>query len=54
MYEGRLYPDYNLYDIHELPPDDLIDPFWEKNVVNPSRCALRKCDNWGTVSNSYK
>lgn len=23
-------------------------------VINPSKCALETCDNWGTVSNSYK
>ncbi len=23
-------------------------------MVNPSRCALMSCDNWGTVSHSYK
>jgi starch synthase len=23
-------------------------------VINPSRCALETCDNWSTVSHSYK
>lgn len=22
--------------------------------MNPSKCALETCDNWGTVSHSYK
>jgi glycogen synthase len=25
-----------------------------KLTINPSKCALETCDNWGTVSNSYK
>lgn len=32
----------------------MIDPYWDKRVINPSRCALLNSDNWGTVSNSYK
>ena len=32
----------------------MVDPFWDKLVINPSRCALMSCDNWGTVSHSYK
>lgn len=32
----------------------MIDPRSDKIVVNPSRCALSACDNWGTVSHSYK
>jgi starch synthase len=40
--------------IHELPYELLVDPYWEQLVVNPSRCPLITCDNWGTVSQSYK
>ena len=53
LYEGRLYlaPNENNLDwLHELPSELLIDPFWEKRVINPSRCALMTTDNWGTVS----
>lgn len=32
----------------------LIDPFWDKTVINPSRCALLCSDQWGTVSKSYR
>lgn len=55
-YEGRVYPDPHegtLDDIHRLPTHLLVDPWWSKLVVNPSRCALIKSDNWGTVSPSY-
>lgn len=37
-----------------MPADLLIDPYWEKKVINPSRCAIICSDQWGTVSNSYK
>jgi len=56
-YEGRLFPKPHegiMNWIHELPSDWLVDPFWKKTVINPSRCALINCDNWGTVSHSYK
>jgi glycogen synthase len=55
-YEGRLFPanNNNLWDIHQLPCEWLIDPFWKKFVVNPSRCALINSDQWGTVSMSYR
>ena len=57
LYEGRLYPtpaDGTLEHIHELPNEMLIDPYWTTRVINPSRCALLACNNWGTVSQSYK
>ena len=58
LYEGRLYPnpttDGDLSYIHDLPNEFFIDPYWDKLVVNPSRCPLIACDNWGTVSQSYK
>lgn len=27
---------------------------WLEKIINPSRCALMTCDQWGTVSNAYK
>lgn len=31
----------------------MIDFTWEEKIINPSRCALLKTDQWGTVSKSY-
>ena len=56
-YEGRLYPEPQegtLEAIYKLNSNLLIDPFWTKNVINPSRCAIMCSDQWGTVSPSYK
>ena len=56
-YEGRIYPspwDGTLDYIHQLPVDLLVDPFWMETVINPSRCALIMCDQWGTISHCYK
>lgn len=55
-YEGRQYPKPgdDLSWIYELPTDWLVDKEWTNLVVNPSRCAFITCDNWGTVSHSYK
>eukprot|EP00742_Colponemidia_sp_Colp-10_P005221 GILJ01005578.1.p1 GENE.GILJ01005578.1~~GILJ01005578.1.p1 ORF type:complete len:1904 (+),score=304.73 GILJ01005578.1:50-5761(+) len=56
-YEGRLYPEPregSLEHIHELPAHCLVDPYWQRLVLNPSRCALLMSDTWGTVSPSYK
>lgn len=55
-YEGRCYPDPgegNLEHVHRLPHHELVNPWWQNTVVNPSRCALLKCNSWGTVSPSY-
>ena len=55
-YEGRIYPGPNdgaMENIHRLPRDVVVDPWWSTLVVNPSRCALIKSDTWGTVSPSY-
>eukprot|EP00736_Rhodelphis_marinus_P004238 Rmarinus@m.30150 len=56
-YEGRIYPEASelslLREIHQLPEESLIDPFWEKRILNPSRCAFYFSDSWGTVSPSY-
>ena len=56
-YEGRIYPapwDGTLDYIHQLPVDLLVDPFWMETVINPSRCAIMMCDQWGTISHNYK
>jgi starch synthase len=57
-YEGRLYPkseaEGSFYWINKLPGHLLVDELWQKKIVNPSRCAFMRCDNWGTVSHSYK
>ena len=55
-YEGRIYitaQDGGLGHVHELPLDYLMDPFWARPMLNPSRCAILKSDQWGTVSKSY-
>ena len=46
-YEGRLFPnphDGYLERIHGLPRDYFVDPYWQRFCVNPSRCAILKCD----------
>lgn len=56
-YEGRLYPsqaENTLDHIHQLPADWLVDFGWKQKIINPSRCAIKLSDQWGTVSNSYK
>ena len=56
-YEGRLYPGNNegcLEFIHQLPSHWVMDPWWKVKVINPSRTALITCDQWGTVSASYR
>lgn len=56
-YEGRLFPDRRdgaLENIHQLPREWLVNPHWDKVVINPSRCAIMLSDQWATVSPSYK
>ena len=56
-YEGRLYPSPQmgtLEGIYKFDPSWVIDPYWRVKILNPSRCAILKSDQWGTVSNSYK
>lgn len=50
-YEGRIYPDSasSLEAIHHIPLQLLQDPYWQANILNPSRCVLLSTDNWGTV-----
>lgn len=57
LYEGRLYPkveEGNLEWLIGLPPQWYTEYRSNKLIINPSKCALETCDNWGTVSNSYK
>lgn len=55
-YEGRIYPegDDRLSDLHHIPIQLLQDPYWQANIINPSRCVLLSTDNWGTVSTTYQ
>ena len=56
-YEGRLYPSPQmgtLEGIYKFDPSWVIDPYWKVKILNPSRCAILKSDQWSTVSNSYK
>lgn len=56
-YEGRQYPspkDGVFEHLTNLPVGLLVDPYWHKAVVNPSRCALLCSDQWATVSCSYR
>ena len=54
-YEGRLYfnGSETYQNIYNFNPDWLIDPK-SRSVINPSRCAILKSDQWATVSRSYK
>lgn len=55
-YEGRVYPgphEGSLDHIHRLPTHSVVNPWWNRVVVNPSRCAILRSDSWGTVSPSY-
>ena len=56
-YEGRVWPDKNqgsLQGLHDLDPHLLVDPSWDKTVINPTRAALLCSDSWATVSRSYR
>eukprot|EP01054_Gregarina_sp_Poly1_P010510 Gregarina_sp_Poly_1__10509@NODE_771_length_6345_cov_302_800414_g302_i1_p1_GENE_NODE_771_length_6345_cov_302_800414_g302_i1NODE_771_length_6345_cov_302_800414_g302_i1_p1_ORF_typecomplete_len1506_score271_50Glyco_transf_5/PF08323_11/2_1e35Glycos_transf_1/PF00534_20/2_6e21AMPK1_CBM/PF16561_5/1_8e20Glyco_trans_1_4/PF13692_6/1_4e09Alphaamylase/PF00128_24/3_8e05Glyco_trans_4_4/PF13579_6/0_022Glyco_trans_4_4/PF13579_6/9_5e03Glyco_transf_4/PF13439_6/9_8e03Glyco_transf_4/PF13439_6/0_029Melibiase/PF02065_ len=55
-YEGRIFPPARevYWHIHQLPSEWLVDPLWSQTIINPSRCALMSCDQWGTVSRSYR
>lgn len=57
LYEGRVYPkeeEGSLQWLTGLDPELYIENINNKLVINPSKCALETCDNWSTVSNSYK
>ena len=56
-YEGRIYlsQDQGYFEnIYQFNKDWIIDFSWDKIVINPSRCAIMKSDQWATVSHSYK
>eukprot|EP00128_Syssomonas_multiformis_P007221 Colp12_sorted_trinity150504_noHs@12676 len=57
-YQGRIYPEARegtLNEIHHLNSVDLlVDPMWQKLILNPTRCALLASDQWGTVSPTYR
>eukprot|EP00026_Physarum_polycephalum_P000294 Phypoly_transcript_00294.p1 GENE.Phypoly_transcript_00294~~Phypoly_transcript_00294.p1 ORF type:complete len:1701 (-),score=242.89 Phypoly_transcript_00294:112-5214(-) len=56
-YQGLIYPDrtdLTMNQIHHLDNDVLVDPYWSRVIINPSRAALLCSDNWATVSPSYK
>lgn len=40
--------------MHGLNPDLVYDFHRRRNSFNPSRCALLTCDQWGTVSKTYR
>jgi len=53
-YEGRLYPashEGDLNRMHGLPREWFSD---HDTMINPSKCALLKSDQWATVSKSYR
>ena len=55
-YEGRVFPHREgdtLTYIHRLPVHLLVDPWWARVMINPTRAALLTSDSWGTVSQSY-
>lgn len=57
-YEGRQYIDISRHGymehVHQLPKDWLVDPHWKEVCINPSRAAIMMCDQWSTVSRSYR
>ena len=54
-FEGRLsFSGNNYQNIYQFNPDWLIDPYGNPKCFNPSRCAILKSDQWGTVSKTYK
>jgi len=55
-YEGKIYIDGNddLGYIHQLSRDLITESFTGGIVINASKCVLLSCDQWGTVSTSYR
>lgn len=57
-YKGKITPradEGTLHGIHELPDECIIDRMDAvQPTLNPSKVVFTYCDNWGTVSNSYK
>lgn len=56
-YQGLIWPDktdHTMNFIHHLDNEILVDPYWNRVIINPSRAALLCSDNWATVSPSYR
>ena len=54
-YEGKIYLDGDdLGYVHHLPRQIVIDPNSNQLCINASRAALMCCNQWGTVSTSYR
>ncbi len=57
-YEGDIFVAEHLRQriqgVHGLNPDLVYDFARRRNSFNPSRCALLSCDQWGTVSKTYR
>ena len=56
-YEGRIYlskEQGTFENIYQFNKNWIIDFSWDKIIINPSRCAILKSDQWATVSHSYK
>eukprot|EP01117_Protostelium_nocturnum_P000558 TRINITY_DN1062_c0_g1_i1.p1 TRINITY_DN1062_c0_g1~~TRINITY_DN1062_c0_g1_i1.p1 ORF type:complete len:1929 (+),score=827.64 TRINITY_DN1062_c0_g1_i1:180-5966(+) len=53
-YEGKIYPEEDLGYIHHLPTELINESYPSRNVINASLSALLCCDQWGTVSISYR
>ena len=54
-YQGLIYPEHGDGDlgwVHHLPTDIVYDSY--QKCIDPSRAALATCDQWGTVSKSYR
>jgi starch synthase len=46
-YEGRIHVNLNegaLENITQLPAKEFIDPYWDRRILNPSRCAIINSD----------
>lgn len=47
-YQGLIYPERPgdmLNYIHQLNNEFLVDPMWDRAIINPSRCALLASGN---------
>ena len=56
-YEGKMYVDGNddLGHIHQMRREHIVESFDGRvTVLNSSKCALLACNQWGTVSRSYR
>ena len=54
-FQGKLnFSDDNFQHIYQFNKDYLINPYSNERVINPSRCAILKSDQWATLSKAYK